>query len=131
MIYDLPNLEKCSISIIGLGYVGLPLAIEFAKCKISKNYKKKLERKVIGFDINERRIKELKNGIDKTNETNILEINKLDNLLFTSNVNELIDTDVFIITVPTPIDKNNKPDLQYLEGACEIVGAALKENKLN
>ena len=58
--------------------------------KVSKTNKKNLERQVIGFDINERRIKELNNGIDKTNETNLLEIKKLDNLLFTNNVNLLV-----------------------------------------
>ncbi len=109
MIHELPNLEKCRISIIGLGYVGLPLAIEFAKCKFSKIDNKKLIRSVIGFDINEKRIEDLKRGIDITNETNILENNKLENLSFTNNSNKLVNTDVFIVTVPTPIDKNNNP----------------------
>ena len=71
---NLNSVENCSITILGIGYVGLPLAIEFAKKKICKNTGKVLEREVIGFDINSKRIEELKNNIDSTNQLNQEEI---------------------------------------------------------
>ena len=97
----LPPLNECKIGIIGLGYVGLPLACEFAKntkCLISN---KSLQRKVIGFDINYERIKQLNNSIDETNQISKNELKNLDNILFTSFKEELIDCEVFIVTVPT------------------------------
>ena len=111
---NLPSLESCTISIIGLGYVGLPLAVEFAKnldCK--KN--KKLNRKIIGFDININRLKDLKSGIDITNE-----IDQKDKYLFkkiklTNDVNDLSESDVFRVTVPTPIDENNPYKMGRIE----------------
>ena len=128
MIFELPKLEECKIAVIGLGYVGLPLAIEFAKCKISKIDKNHLKRYVIGFDIDEKRINELNSGLDITNETNLKEINVLDNLEFTCDKKRLIQADIFIVTVPTPIDDSKKPNLEYLQRACELIGSALKEN---
>ena len=98
------------IAIIGLGYVGLPLAVGF-----SKKYD------VIGFDLNLNRIKELENNHDKTNEVPASVLASIDNILFTNNQEDLCNAKQFIITVPTPIDKYNNPDLSYLINASEIV----------
>ena len=106
---------KYKLNIIGLGYVGLPLAIEFAK-----------KYEVIGFDINNDRINELKNGYDKTNEVEKSDLLN-SNIKFTSNKDILNDCDFYIITVPTPIDKYNKPDLTPLKNASLIVGKLLKK----
>ena len=82
------NLDKIKIGILGLGYVGLPLAVEFSKT-----------RKVFGFDINEHRIDELRNGKDNTNEIEDLDLLHSSNLNFTSNIQELSDCNFYIITV--------------------------------
>ena len=94
-----PLIEESNIAIIGLGYVGLPLAIEFATAtnKISNS------RKIIGYDISEERISELKNNFDRTKEIDFESIDNLNNLLFTSNKEDLIEAQIFIISVPTPI----------------------------
>ncbi|MBO8240519.1 nucleotide sugar dehydrogenase [Prochlorococcus marinus XMU1412] len=128
MSFKLPDNEKCTIAIIGLGYVGLPLALEFARKKYSCIKKKKLNRKIIGFDISQKRIHELDNGIDKTNECDLSKIKKLDNLEFTNDIADLDLAEVFIITVPTPIDDAKKPELSALKKACKFVGIALKRN---
>ena len=108
------------IAIIGLGYVGLPLAISFAK-----------KFKVVGFDVDELRIKELENGYDKTLEVENKTIVKAKkNLQYTSNLNEICDCKIYIITVPSPIDKINRPDLSYLINASKIVGRVLKKKDL-
>ena len=118
-------MEIKKISIIGLGYVGLPLAVLFAK-----------KYKVVGYDINSERINELDNFIDSTNEiesAKLKEALKKDQnhgLKVTSNKNELKNSDYFIITVPTPIDKNNKPDLAPLFKASEIVGSILSKGAI-
>ena len=127
-MYDLPNLQNCTIAIIGLGYVGLPVATEFAKCKRSFIDEKKLNRKIIGFDINEKRIKDLQKGIDVTNEINSEEINKLENISFTNDPKKLYEAEVFIVTVPTPIDKSKKPNLEFLIKACETIGKVIRKN---
>jgi UDP-N-acetyl-D-galactosamine dehydrogenase len=112
--------KNLKISIIGLGYVGLSLALEFSK-----------KRKVIGFDVNEKRIKELKSGVDKNLEFNKKEIFKnLKKLHFTNNKNDLKSTNCFIITVPTPINKFKNPDLRALFKATEIVSKNLKKRDL-
>ena len=103
------------ISIIGLGYVGLPLAIEF-----SKKYK------VTGFDINDQRIKELKSGHDRTLEVNSNDLENLENLNFASDILDAKDSDFHIIGVPTPVDKNNTPDFSNLINASETIGSILK-----
>ena len=103
------------IAIIGLGYVGLPLAVGF-----SKKYD------VIGFDLDLKRIEELKNNFDKTNEVSRSSLASLNNIVFTNNQEELVDAKQFIITVPTPIDKNNKPDLSFLIGASKTVSKYIK-----
>ena len=102
------------IAVIGLGYVGLPLAIEF-----SKKYE------VIGFDISQERINNLRNGIDLTLETTSEELNNSKNLLFTSERSDLSDSNIYIVTVPTPIDDLKKPDLEPLKKASEMIGSIL------
>lgn len=104
---------KSRIAIIGLGYVGLPLAMEFAK-----------KYKVIGFDINERRISELKKHCDVTNEINFNEFKIIPE--FTSDPSDIQDSNVFIVTVPTPVTEEKKPDLAPLQRASELVGSVLK-----
>ena len=106
------------IAVIGLGYVGFPLAFEF-----SKKYD------LTGFDISKKRISELKNGIDKTEEYSKNQI--LDLKLFLSNdEKDLINQDFYIITVPTPLKKNNKPDLSPLKSASKIVGKHISKGSI-
>ena len=111
------NLQNCTLAVIGLGYVGLPLAVEFGK-----------KRSVIGFDIKPQRISELKAGHDHTLEVPEDELKEATHLIFTSDFNQLRDAQVFIVTVPTPVDKANRPDLTPLKKASETVGRLLKFN---
>ena len=113
------QLSNSSIAIIGLGYVGLPLAVEFGK-----------KRKVIGYDISEIRINELKKGIDNTLETSIAELKNATHLSFTKNLEDLKECEIFIITVPTPINENKKPDLSPLKKASEMIGSILQKGNL-
>ncbi len=110
------NIMKRKIAVIGLGYVGLPLAVEFGKKYIT-----------VGFDINTTRISELEAGVDKTLEISKEELTSSELLSYTSNEEMLKQFDVFIVTVPTPIDKNKRPDLTPLLKASETVGKALKK----
>ena len=123
-----PKHDDCTIAIIGLGYVGLPLAVEFAKRKKCLRTNKELNRKIIGFDINSKRIEDIQNGIDKTNEikSSVLKNVKIE---YTSQEADIYQSDVFIVTVPTPIDLNNNPDLKPLTNACCLIGNALKKRK--
>jgi UDP-N-acetyl-D-galactosamine dehydrogenase len=107
------------IAVIGLGYVGLPLAVEFGK-----------KFNVIGFDINNNRILELKNGIDKTLESSESDLLSSVYLQFTSDINDLKNSNIYIITVPTPIDKYNNPDLAPLISASQMIGDVLKKGDL-
>jgi UDP-N-acetyl-D-glucosamine/UDP-N-acetyl-D-galactosamine dehydrogenase len=107
------------IALIGLGYVGLPLAVEFGKKRI-----------VIGFDINKPRVDDLKNGIDSTLETTAKELKDAVYLSYTVNLEDVKDCVIFIITVPTPIDKNKRPDLTPLEKSSEAVGSILKKGDI-
>ena len=107
---------------MGLGYVGLPLAITFAKVQESYLMKEKLSRIVYGFDIDKKRVDELKNGYDKTNEVSEYDLISQENIKFTNNFKDLLECDVFIITVPTPIDKFKKPDLNPLKKVSKLVG---------
>lgn len=109
------NLKSAEIAIIGLGYVGLPLAVEFGKL-----------RKVLGFDINANRIAQLQSGHDSTLEVESQELAAASQLRFSSNAADLKDCQVFIVTVPTPVDQANRPDLTPLIKASETVGRALK-----
>ena len=127
MSKKLPENKKCTISIIGLGYVGLPLIIEFAKKKQNLSCEEASERRLIGFDINKNRIKELKKNNDITNEVSQEELINSQNILFTSDLEDLIETEVYIVTVPTPIDKAKKPNLRPLMNACSDIGYLLKK----
>lgn len=104
------------IAIIGLGYVGLPLAVEFGR-----------KRSVIGFDTNSTRIKKLKKGIDNTLETTYQELKDSVHLSYTSSLEDIKECKIFIVTVPTPIDEDKKPDLSPLENASEAIGSILKK----
>ena len=110
---------KLKLAIIGLGYVGLPLAVEFSK-----------KRQVIGFDIQTKRIKELKIGIDKTNEVTKKDLKKSKKLFLTNNKKDLRIANCFIIAVPTPINNFKKPDLKPLLDASKMVGKILKKNDI-
>jgi len=107
------------IALIGLGYVGLPLAVEFGK-----------KRTVVGFDINQSRINDLKNGVDSTLETTPEELKDAVHLSYTTNLEDVKDCTIFIITVPTPIDKHKRPDLTPLEKSSEAVGSILKKGDI-
>ena len=124
----LPYFLDCRIAVIGMGYVGLPLAVEFSrksKCIISGSI---ASRKVIGFDINNDRIEQLKNGNDFTKEVSKEEL-KSSFVLFTTDLKFLSEVDVFIVTVPTPIDENNQPNFNPLKKASESIGKAIKNSK--
>ena len=107
------------ISIIGLGYVGLPLAVEFGK-----------KYDVLGFDINKERIAELENGYDRTLEVDEQNLKSSARLKFSSNKEDLKSCDIFIVTVPTPVDEHKRPDLTPLIKASETVGSALKKGDI-
>lgn len=107
------------IAIIGLGYVGLPLAVTAAE-----------KYSVLGFDINSRRIDELKNGLDRTGEIEGSVLNNVKNLQFSDLESDLADANFYIVTVPTPIDQNNNPDLTLLLGASSVVGKHLKQGDI-
>ncbi len=126
-----PNLYSCTIAVIGLGYVGLPLGVEFGKVRKSCHSDSPLTRKVIGFDINCQRIEEIKNGIDTTNETSPEELSSATLFEVTSDPSSLKNADVFIVTVPTPIDSAKRPDLLPLKQASATVGKALKERAVS
>ena len=113
------NKENIRIGVIGLGYVGLPLAVEFGK-SIS----------TIGFDINEGRIRELENGHDRTLEVEDADLSKSAKLSYTSNPEDIRQCNYYIVTVPTPIDKNKRPDLSPLIKASETVGKVLSEGDI-
>ena len=109
---------KKNIAVVGLGYVGLPVAVAFGK-----------ENKVIGFDVNTQRIEELNNYIDCTNEVTINELKEA-NIKFTNHKEELTTADFIIVAVPTPIDEHNQPDLTPLIKASETVGSVLQKGTI-
>jgi UDP-N-acetyl-D-galactosamine dehydrogenase len=113
------NLQDKTIAIIGLGYVGLPLAVEFGKV-----------RTVIGFDINPGRIAELQSGLDHTLECSTVELQQATQLRYSCNPLDLKIAQVFIVTVPTPVDNANRPDMTPLVKASTTVGHALKGGDL-
>ena len=126
---NLPDFNKCKIAIIGLGYVGLPLAIEFAKNKKCQITNRENNNKVMGFDIDKNRIKDLKNGIDLTNELKNEDLRVLKKIELTNDPKKLKNNDVFIISVPTPIDKFNNPNTKSLRDASHLIGKIIKEFK--
>tara|TARA_X000000950_G_C13839034_1_gene629392 strand:- start:59 stop:1333 length:1275 start_codon:yes stop_codon:yes gene_type:complete len=111
------NFKKSKLAIIGIGYVGLPLAIEFSK-----------KRKVVAFDHNQKRIKDLIKGHDYTSEVSIADLKKTNNIKYTNDIEDIKNCKIFIITVPTPITNSKKPDLSFLESATKLVGSILKKN---
>ena len=108
------NLNSIKIGVIGLGYVGLPLAVEFGK-----------SRPVVGFDINEKRIQSLRSGKDATLELSDGEVSEAVNLSFTSQLEDLAECNVYIVSVPTPVDEFKRPDISLLRRASETVGRVL------
>ena len=108
-----------TIAVVGLGYVGLPLALAFGH-----------QYKVIGFDIDARRIEALQQGVDKTLQTTPEEIQTANQLYFTNQLSELKNCTVYIITVPTPVDALKQPDLKFLLKASEMIGSILKKGDL-
>jgi UDP-N-acetyl-D-galactosamine dehydrogenase len=119
LIFDRLIQKETKIAVIGLGYVGLPLAVEFGK-----------KFDVVGFDINEARVKELKNGKDSTLEVSSQELVSSQKLSFSNQLTDLHGCNVFIVTVPTPVDKVNRPDLTPLQKASETVGKVLKQGDI-
>ncbi|MBO6505392.1 MAG: nucleotide sugar dehydrogenase [Kordiimonadaceae bacterium] len=113
------KLQQDTIAIIGLGYVGLPLAVS-----LSKKYQ------VIGYDIDPLRISELRAGFDRTGEVDSSEALSAGIMLFTDQASEIEAANIYIVTVPTPIDKHKKPDLRPLISASELVGGALSQGDI-
>jgi len=111
--------SNSKIAIIGLGYVGLPLAVEFGK-----------GRPVVGFDINQQRIDELTRGVDKTLEVTSEELSLSSNLSFSSQLSDIADSGIYIVTVPTPIDSANRPELTPLRKASESVASVLSKGDI-
>lgn len=109
------NIDNPKIAVIGLGYVGLPLAVEFGKT-----------RPVVGFDINQARIAELKSGKDSTLEVSPHELTEATQLGYSGDLADLKSCDIFIVTVPTPVDQANRPDMTPLIKASQTVGQSLK-----
>ncbi len=107
------------IAVIGIGYVGLPIAAAFGN-----------KRQVVGFDIDSQRISELAKGLDRTLELSKVELDKSKFLKFSNDFNDLRKAKVFIVTVPTPVDKSNLPDLSLLKNACFMIGEILKKGDL-
>ena len=114
-MYDKLVNKQAKLAVIGLGYVGLPIALEFAR-KIS----------VIGFDINQQRVDQMRNGIDPSRELEAGDFENCD-ITFTADLEELKEANFYIVAVPTPIDRANKPDLQPILAASKTVGQVLKK----
>ena len=113
------QLEQIKLAVIGLGYVGLPLAVEFGK-----------QRSVVGFDIHTSRIEALRQGKDSTLEVSEAELAEASQLSYSADLNDLSDCNVFIVTVPTPIDAHRRPDLTPLIKASESIGKVLKRGDI-
>lgn len=113
------SIRDCRIGVIGLGYVGLPLAVEFGK-----------HFKTLGFDIKESRVAELKKGKDSTLEVDRAELKEAKLLSYSTSVKDLRRCNVFIVTVPTPIDGYKRPDLSPIEGASKLIGQVLKKGDI-
>jgi UDP-N-acetyl-D-galactosamine dehydrogenase len=111
--------SNAKIAVIGLGYVGLPLAVEFGK-----------GRPVVGFDINKQRIDELTQGVDKTLEVTSEDLSLSSNLSFTSQLSDIAGCGIYIVTVPTPIDSANRPELTPLRKASESVASVLSKGNI-
>ena len=112
-------MKKKKIAIIGLGYVGLPLAIEFGK-----------KRLTVGFDVKQTRVNDLNSGIDSTLENSSKELKAATNLSYTSKLDDIKNCEIFIIAVPTPIDKSKRPNLTLLRNSSALVGSILKKGDI-
>lgn len=119
MDIDMLRLQDVKLAVVGLGYVGLPLAVEFGKY-----------RSVVGFDINQQRIDALKAGHDVTLEVSDEELKKASQLSYSASLDDLKSCNVFIVTVPTPIDEHKQPDLTPLIKASETIGSVLKKGDI-
>ena len=111
--------ENVKIAIVGLGYVGLPLAVEFGKKYLT-----------VGFDINEKRIAELRSGYDRTLEIENEKLSSIDLLTYTNSLEAIGECNIYIVTVPTPIDEHKKPDLRPLFSASSMIGKVLKKGDI-
>ena len=107
------------VAVIGLGYVGLPLAVEIGKF-----------RNVTGYDINHSRISQLNKKVDLTNECSVDLLKKAKNLSYSNRLSDIKDAEIYIVTVPTPVDKYKKPDLQPLLSATKAVASILKKGDI-
>lgn len=119
MQMPVPALADLNLAIVGLGYVGLPLAVEFGQ-----------RRRVVGFDIDVARISALRNGIDHTLETDAGELAAATHLRFTASADDIVDCNCYIVTVPTPIDAHKRPDMTPLVKASETIGRVLKRGDI-
>ncbi|MDC1242315.1 nucleotide sugar dehydrogenase [Gammaproteobacteria bacterium] len=114
------NLENYKIAIIGLGYVGLPLALEFAK-----------KFKVVGLDLSKKRVLDLNNGIDSTKEVDKSDFEEsISNISFTYDNSDISKCDIYIVTVPTPVDDSNRPDMTYLKNASSDIAPYLDKDNI-
>jgi len=113
------KMNNLKIGVVGLGYVGLPLAVEFGKKYLTT-----------GFDINQQRIEELQSGIDRTLETSNSELAEATQLTYTCSVDEIAQCNIYIVTVPTPINEYKQPDLTPLEKASELLGKVIKQDDI-
>jgi UDP-N-acetyl-D-galactosamine dehydrogenase len=113
------NIKDLKIAIIGLGYVGLPLAVEFGK-----------KYQTLGFDISQSRVNELKNGKDSTLEVSAAELAEITSLSYSTDVDDLQNSNVYIVTVPTPIDQHKQPDLTPLIRASEMLGSVVSKGDI-
>jgi UDP-N-acetyl-D-galactosamine dehydrogenase len=113
------SIDNIHIGVIGLGYVGLPLAVEFGK-----------QTRTLGFDINQHRIEELRNGKDRTLEVDSEELSDAQKLSFSSNLDDLKECNFYIVTVPTPIDEHKQPDLTPLEKASTALGKVIGKDAI-
>jgi len=119
-LFPLPPSSTCTVAVIGVGYVGLPLALAFGTPA------GQLQRPVIAFDLNRERLAELERGVDRTLEASSEELDAATLVRYSAEPAELAGADVFIVTVPTPVDGAKRPDLTPLEKASAMIGAALK-----
>ena len=110
------QLQDVKLAVVGLGYVGLPLAVEFGK-----------KRELLGFDINQKRVKELQSGVDHTLEVDADELQEAKGLRYSADAQDLATCNTYIVTVPTPIDEFKQPDLTPLIKASTSIGKLLKK----
>lgn len=109
------NVDDSCIAVVGLGYVGLPLALEFGR-----------QFPTIGFDVNQRRISELRSGEDRSLEVDKGDLLSVEHLGYTDDPGQLAQCNVFVVTVPTPIDSHKRPDLEPLESASRMIGGVIR-----